>query len=104
MAQEFYGLLNDGEKEDRIRLILQFEFNLPVILDLFINNDKKNFKLGYDKIIMDDSEYNYKIKHINDETIIAGKEVSNIYQYIAPCIFPQKYFTLTNKMRDYIDI
>lgn len=104
MAQEFNGILNNGNREDEIKLILHFEFNLPIVLDLFVNNNKKNVKLGIDKIIIDDSEFNYKIKYIDDEIIIAGKEVESVCQYIAPCIFPQKYFVLTNKMRNLLDI
>lgn len=101
MAHEFNGILNNGDTEEKMKLILHFESNLLVRLNLFIDNIKTDVKMGPDRMMIDDTEYNYKIQKTDSETIIAGKQVDNIYQYIAPCLFKPKHFALTNTIVKY---
>lgn len=97
MACMFNGIMNDDGIEHKMRLALQFVSNLPVVIDLFIDNEKKDVIINTEKMIIDEIEYLYCVKKTDDEILIAGKEIENFFQFVAPCLFKPKYFVLTNK-------
>lgn len=104
MAQIFHGFINNNDCEDKIKIILEFESNIPKIIEAYINEIQSEISIGISQIIINNICYNYNIQKTNNEIIMAGIENSSIAHFLFPCLFKPKYFTVTNAILNQFDL
>lgn len=93
----FRGILNKNGSANKIQIFFDFDTPTPYTSRMYIDN------ISYDIIITDSSciieniPYDYKVKNFKDETIIVGKEPTNLFHCCCPCFFKPNFFVLTNR-------
>ena len=93
----FNGILNNNSVEHKVILYLDFSKETPYTTDFFMCGIRSYAKIDNDTCVLEGSEYKYKIQVYDDETLICGKEVRNVFHWCLPCFYKPKFFLLTSK-------
>lgn len=94
---EFSGILNNNGTEKKIIVNFYPGFGSPYITSGYVDKNKIEIRVKMDIIIIDGTEYIFKIFNKNDEFLVAGREKTNIFHELMPCLFKPNFFVLTNK-------
>lgn len=90
----YNGILYDGN-DNSMKLCINNNYNAIC----FINNKRYITHIFDNCIFIGENEFIYKVHKNETEIIVIGVEIPGFFSWLFPCLFPRKFFILTNKQQ-----
>ena len=92
----FSGILNENGIEKTLHIYLDLDLHYSYIPDAYIDYFEASIQINKKYIKINDIEYEYEIKFLENETLFVGKETFAPKHYLF-CFCRPNFFVLTNK-------
>jgi hypothetical protein len=90
----YNGILYDGN-DNLMKLCINNTFNAIC----YINKQRYNIRISDNCIFIGEDEFIYRVHKKETEIIVIGVEIPGFFSWLLPCLFPRKFFILTNKQQ-----
>lgn len=98
LMAEFNGIINyNGKKTDFSIYFNENETGNNYVAEFYSCGERLPITMDGDVWQIDSTRFDVTIEEDNDEVLIAGREIPNIFHYVCPCFVRPTFFVGSNR-------